>query len=258
MGRAPKKAIIAVHLYGLPANLGRLRAIADPHGIPVIEDAALACGATLDGRRVGGLGRIGCFSFAPHKILGAYGDGGMITTDDGDLAATARLLAGYGEPSPDAMTGPDGRFTLLAEGYHSHLDLLQAAVLRVKLRHLDDWIAARVARARLYDTLLAGSPVATPHVPAGMGHVYRTYVVRVPRRDRVRALLAARGITTGLHYVPPLHLQPVYRDRGLRLGAFPVAERLAEELLCLPMYPELPEDTVYRVATELRRAVAKL
>ena len=252
------RAIIAVHLYGLPADLQRLCALADPLGIAVIEDAALACGATLDGRRVGGIGRMGCFSFAPHKILGAYGDGGMITTNDPALAQTARLLAGYGEPSPHSMAGPDGRIALVAEGYHSHLDLLQAAVLRLKLRHLDRWIAARQARARLYDELFAGSAIVTPFVPAGVGHVYRPYVVRVQRRDYVRSYLAARGIATGLHYVPPLHLQPIYRDRGLGRGTFPVAEQLAEELLCLPLYPELPEEAVRRVAAELLHAVTEL
>jgi dTDP-4-amino-4,6-dideoxygalactose transaminase len=252
------RAIIAVHLYGLPADMSALRGVADPHGIPLIEDAALACGATIDGRRVGSIGRVGCFSFAPHKILGAYGDGGMITTDDADLAAHVRLIAGYGEPFEERMTDPDGRFVLLAEGYHSHLDLLQAAVLRVKLRHLEDWIAARLARARLYDRLLADSGAITPSVPSGMGHVYRTYVVRVPRRDRIRARLAERGIETGVHYVPPLHLQPVYRDKDLGPGAFPVVERLADELLCLPLYPELPEDAVRRVAAELRQAMVEL
>src|SRR5262249_57006258 len=138
--------------------LGRL-------GVTIVEDAALAWGATVDGRRVGGLGRVGCFSFAPHKILGAYGDGGLVTTSDPDLAREVRLLAGYGEPFRESMAGPDGRITLLAEGYHSHLDLLQAAVLRVKLRHVDGWIAARQARARLYDELLADSPVTPPPVP---------------------------------------------------------------------------------------------
>src|SRR5439155_3369269 len=127
-------AIVAVHLYGLPADMPRLAEIARRHGLALIEDAALAFGSSVEGRPVGAIGQAGCFSFAPHKILGAYGDGGMITTDDAQLARRARLLAGYGEPWREAMAGPDGRLTILAEGFHTHLDLLQAAVLRVKLR----------------------------------------------------------------------------------------------------------------------------
>jgi dTDP-4-amino-4,6-dideoxygalactose transaminase len=153
------------------------------------------------------------------------------------------------------MVGPDGRMTFLVEGHHNHLDLLQAAILRVKMRHVDAWIAARRQRAALYDSLLTGSAVIAPHVPPGFQHSYRNYVVRVPQRDRVRARLAERGIATGLLYLPPLHLQPAYRARGLGPGSFPVAERLATELLCLPMYPELSEDAIRRVALELRRAV---
>jgi dTDP-4-amino-4,6-dideoxygalactose transaminase len=246
------KAIVAVHLYGLPADVCRLSSL----DVALVEDAALAWGATVDGRRVGGLGRVGCFSFAPHKILGAYGDGGLVTTSDPDLARAVRLLAGYGEPFREAMQGPDGRLTLVAEGYHSHLDLLQAAVLRVKLQHVDGWIEARQARARLYDELLAGSAVRTPSVPDGRTHVYRSYVVRLPgERERVRARLAERGIETLLLYVPPLHLQPIYRSLGLGPGSFPVAESLADDLLCLPLYPELPEESVRTVADELLAAV---
>jgi dTDP-4-amino-4,6-dideoxygalactose transaminase len=204
-------------------------------------------------RRAGSLGRVAAFSFAPAKVLGAYGDGGLITTDDGDLARRARLLAGYGEPFREAMAGPDGRLRLEAEGYHSHLDLLQAAVLRVKLRHLPAAARRRRELAALYDERLAGSPVVTPRVPAAVVHAYRNYVVRVPRRDAVRAALARRGIETALLYVPPLHHQPVYRGRAA--GSFPNADRLAQELLCLPMYPELADDDARRVALELRRAV---
>jgi dTDP-4-amino-4,6-dideoxygalactose transaminase len=246
------KAIVAVHLYGLSADVRRLSSL----DVALVEDAALAWGATVDGCRVGGLGRVGCFSFAPHKILGAYGDGGLVTTSDPDLARVVRLLAGYGEPFRESMAGPDGRLTLVAEGYHSHLDLLQAAVLRVKLRHVDAWIEARQARARLYDELLAGSPVRTPVVPDGTTHVYRSYVVRLPgERERVRARLAERGIETLLLYVPPLHLQPIYRSLGLGPGSFPVAESLADDLLCLPLYSELPEESVRTVADELLAAV---
>lgn len=250
------KAIVAVHLYGLPAELGALGAIAGDHGLLLVEDAALALGARIEERPVGSIGRAASFSLAPTKILGAYGDGGFITTDDPTLARRARLLAGYGEPFRDAMTGPDGRLRLEVEGYHSHLDLLQAAILRVKLRHLPGWILRRRALAMRYDALLANvDGVTPPVVPAGVTHAYRNYVVRVRRRDWVHAVLAERGIQTSLLYLPPLHLQPVYRDRGLARGCFPNAERLADELLALPIYPELRDEDVDRVAAELRRAV---
>jgi dTDP-4-amino-4,6-dideoxygalactose transaminase len=254
------RAIIAVHLYGLPADLTRLQPLAEQHGAALIEDASLAFGAMIDERHAGAIGLLGCFSFAPHKVLGAYGDGGMIVTDDTELARKARLLGGYGEPFRESMVGPDGRMNFLVEGHHNHLDLLQAAVLRVKLRYVDGWIAARRKWAALYDSLLAGThrDVITPQVPAGFQHSYRNYVVRVPQRDRVRARLAERGIATGLLYLPPLHLQPAYQARGLGPGSFPVAERLAAELLCLPMYPELTEDAVRGVALELRNAVEDL
>jgi dTDP-4-amino-4,6-dideoxygalactose transaminase len=247
-------AIVAVHLYGLPADVERLDRIARRHGLALIEDAALAFGASVDGRPVGGLGVAGCFSFAPHKILGAYGDGGMITTNDDDLARRARLLAGYGEPWRESMAGPDGRITILAEGYHTHLDLLQAAVLRIKLRHVEKWIEQRRANAALYDELLADVPVATPCMPAGRTHVYRNYVVRLRDRDAVRESLRRAGIETALLYVPPLHLQPVYESLGYASGSLPVTERSATELLCLPVFPELGEDAVRRVAAEVRRA----
>lgn len=248
-------AVVAVHLYGLPANLDRLNGVAESHGLALVEDAALAFGATIDGRPVGGIGKVGCFSFAPHKILGAYGDGGMLTTSDDEVARKARLLAGYGESGRESMAGPDGRLTLLAEGYHTHLDLLQAAILRVKLRHVGGWIERRQANAALYDAFLDGSGVTTPAVPAGLTHVYRNYVVRLRGRDAARSALAQAGIETALLYIPPLHLQPVYERLGYASGSLPITEQAAEELLCLPVYPELTEESIGRVASHLRAAV---
>ncbi|MEO8968766.1 MAG: DegT/DnrJ/EryC1/StrS family aminotransferase [Solirubrobacteraceae bacterium] len=249
------RAIVAVHLYGLPAEMDALRGLACADNLAIVEDAALAFGARIGNRPVGALGDGAAFSLAPSKVLGAYGDGGFIAIDDESLAARARLLAGYGEPYRNAMTGPDGRLRLEAEGYHSHLDLLQAAVLRVKLRHLPEWTRRRQRIAALYEREFAGSGVVTPLVPSGVTHAFRNYVVRVEERDQVRAALADRGITTALLYTPPLHLQPVYKHLERGPGAFPVAERLARELLCLPIYPELTDDDVRRVARELRRAV---
>jgi dTDP-4-amino-4,6-dideoxygalactose transaminase len=250
-------AIVAVHLYGLPADMARLGEIARRHGLALVEDAALAFGSSVDGRPVGGLGHVGCFSFAPHKILGAYGDGGMITTSDDQLARRARLLAGYGEPWRESMAGPDGLLTILAEGYHTHLDVLQAAVLRVKLRHVGGWIARRRANAALYDELLAETAVTRPAVPSGRTHVYRNYVVRSTERDAVRAELARAGIETALLYIPPLHRQPVYESLGYEPGSLPATEAAAAELLCLPVYPELSDSDIRRVARELRHATER-
>jgi dTDP-4-amino-4,6-dideoxygalactose transaminase len=155
------------------------------------------------------------------------------------------------------MAGPDGRLTILAEGYHSHLDLLQAAVLRVKLRHVGRWLEQRRANAALYDELLAETGVVTPSVPQGRTHSYRDYVVRVEARDAVRASLADAGIESALLYVPPLHLQPVYESLGYPPGSLPVTEATADDLLCLPVYPELSDSAVRRVAAELRRAAER-
>lgn len=250
-------AIIAVHLYGLPADLPRLAEISGRHGLALIEDAALAFGASVDGRPVGGIGDVGCFSFAPHKILGAYGDGGMITTSDEQLADKALLFAGYGERGRESMADSDGRLTILEQGYHTHLDLLQAAILRVKLHHVDTWIEQRRSRAALYETLLAGVDVATPMTPAGRTHVFRNYVVRLKDRDFARASLALEGIETALLYVPPLHLQPVYASLGYRRGSLPITEQVAEELLCLPVYPELSDEAVRRIAGVVRNSVTQ-
>jgi dTDP-4-amino-4,6-dideoxygalactose transaminase len=250
-------AIIAVHLYGLPADLGRLAEISRRHGLALVEDAALAFGASVDGRPVGGIGDVGCFSFAPHKILGAYGDGGMITTSDEQLAEKALLLAGYGERGRESMADSDGRLTILEQGYHTHLDLLQAAILRVKLHHVDTWIEQRRSRAALYEALFAGVDVKTPTTPAGKTHVFRNYVVRLKDRDFARARLASEGIETALLYVPPLHLQPVYASLGYRRGSLPITEQVAEELLCLPVYPELSDEAVRRVAGVVRNSVTQ-
>lgn len=250
-------AIIAVHLYGLPADLGRLAEISRRHGLALVEDAALAFGASVDGRPVGGIGDVGCFSFAPHKILGAYGDGGMITTSDEQLADKALLLAGYGERGRESMADSDGRLTILEQGYHTHLDLLQAAILRVKLHHVDTWIEQRRSRAALYEALFAGVDVTTPRTPAGKTHVFRNYVVRLKDRDFARARLASEGIETALLYVPPLHLQPVYVSLGYRRGSLPITEQVAEDLLCLPVYPELSDEAVRRIAGVVRNSVTQ-
>jgi len=254
------KAILPVHLYGHPAGMESIMAIAREHGLMVIEDAALATGARYKGQRVGTFGQAGCFSFAPSKIMGAYGDGGMVITNDDDIATGARLFRSYGEERMEYQhfgdTAIHAPFNYVAEGLHSHLDTLQAAVLRVKLKKLREWITLRRENAYRYNDLLDGLEVMTPFEQEGVEHVYRVYVVRVRDRDRVRQELAMKGIATGLHYVPPLHLQPAYRRLGHKRGDFPVTEQVADELLCLPVFPELSAQQIEEVVEALESSLS--
>jgi dTDP-4-amino-4,6-dideoxygalactose transaminase len=226
------RAIVPVHLYGGPADLGPLIEIARQHNLSVVEDCAQAHGATYDGRQVGSWGRAAAFSFYPTKNLGAYGDGGAVLTNDPALAERARSLRQYGW---------DERRVSQVKGLNSRLDDLQAAVLRVKLGYLEMWNERRRELARLYDRLLVGSGLALPSEPEDCRHVYHQYVVRTPRRDELRKFLARRGICTGIHYPLPVHLQPAYANLGYRPGDLPESELAASEVLSLPLYPELDE-----------------
>jgi dTDP-4-amino-4,6-dideoxygalactose transaminase len=240
------RAIMPVHLYGQAADLGAIMAIAERHGIPVVEDAAQAHGAMYDGRRVGSIGRIAGFSFYPSKNLGAAGDGGAVTTNDPLLAERVAMLRNGGQR---------GKYEHMIQGVNSRLDELQAAILRVKLAHLDDWNAARRRHAHRYDELLAGSSVELPEERPGAtpeGHAWHLYAVRHPRRDALAAYLKERGIGTGVHYPAALHMQPAFAALGLGPGAYPVAERQAREELSLPLYPEMTADDVAYVADAVR------
>lgn len=253
------KAILPVHLYGHPADMEPIMTTARKHGLMVIEDAALATGARYKGQRVGTFGQAGCFSFAPSKIMGAYGDGGMVITNDDDIARRARLFRSYGEERMAYQRFGDiaihAPFNYVAEGLHSHLDTLQAAVLRVKLKKLEEWIAHRRENAHRYNELLGRSEVMTPFEQEGIEHVYRVYVIRVRDRDRVRQELAMKGIATGLHYVPPLHLQPAYQRLGYKRGDFPVTEQVTDELLCLPVFPEIYTQQIKEVVEALKSSL---
>jgi len=252
LAQRPVKAIIAVHLYGQPADLDRLAPLARRHGAALIEDAAQAHGAwcTVAGerRRVGTIGDAGCFSFYPTKNLGAPGDAGAVVTTRDDVAARVRLIANHGERTKYEHVIPDGR--------NSRLDAIHAAVLRVKLPHLDAWNGARRAVAARYTAGLAGLPVATPRERAGVEHVYHQYAVRTPHRDALRQTLTERGIGTGIHYPLPLHVQEGYRRFGYPAGSLPVSERAAAEVLSLPMSPFLGEAQVDEVIAALRAATA--
>ena len=234
------RAIVPVHLYGLPADMECVMAVARRYGLAVVEDACQAHGAESLGRRAGSLGHMAAFSFYCSKNLGAYGDGGMVVTDDPALAQRVRLLRNHGQQE---------RYRHEVLGTTSRLDELQAAVLRVKLRYLDEWNEARRARAQDYRRRLAGIPgLVLPCEPDHARHVYHLFVVRHPGRDALQRHLAARGIATGVHYPLPAHLQPACAHLGYREGDFPVSERLAREVLSLPMFPHLTTEQVEYVS----------
>jgi len=253
------KAILPVHLYGLPADMDPIVDTARRHGLWVVDDAALAVGARYRGRRLGTLGHVCCFSFVYGKGLGALGDAGMAVTDDADLAMRMRELHMYHRDTA-TYTEHDGtalmtgfRYTL--EGHSSRLMPLHAAVLREKLPLLDGWVARRRQIARLYGELLSGLEIILPFEPEGAMHMYRNYAVRVADRDRVRRVLAQRGIPTGMHYVPPLYRQPVYNHLGYQASDLPNTDRVGQEIFTLPMYPELTDEQVEEIAEALRSCV---
>ena len=261
--RGRLKAIMPVHLYGQPADMGPIMEIARKYGLKVIEDCAQAHGAkygisesadrrisgrpsAVGGRKVGTFGDVACFSFYPGKNLGAYGDGGAVLTDDDELAEQVRMLRNHRQKV---------KYEHLIVGYCHRLDNLQAAVLSVKLPHLDEWNAARHSRAALYDQLLQDVPgIVTPYVLPQVEPVYHLYVIRVAegRRDALQCYLNEAGIATGLHYPIPVHLQQAYAAMGHKPGDFPVSEQLAAQGLSLPMYPELANEQVQYVADRIR------
>jgi len=231
------KAIMPVHLYGHPADMGPILAIARKHGLRVIEDASQAHGARYNGHRVGALGDVGAFSLYPAKNLGAYGDAGVLVTNDAAIAERIRLLRNYGSRE---------KYHHELKGFNRRLDTLQAAVLSVKLRHLDDWNAARRRCAARYDEVLAARApwLERPEPASNVEAVYHLYVVQSDRRDGLRAWLSDHGISTVIHYPIPIHFQPAYADLGLEAGAFPYTEAAADRILSLPMYPELANDDI--------------
>jgi dTDP-4-amino-4,6-dideoxygalactose transaminase len=239
------RAIIPVHLYGHPAEMDHVLAIAARRGIRVIEDNAQAIGASYHGRKTGGLGDVGCLSFFPSKNLGAYGDAGMVVTADPAVAESVRKLRTHGwarKYFPEMI------------GMNSRLDELQAAVLRVKLRHLDAWTAARRRVAARYLGLLEGAPLGLPIEAPGVTHVYHLFVVRVAAREAVRRALTERGVASAVYYPLPLHRIEPYREASAG-ATFPESERAAQETLAIPLYPELTEPLIQQVADAVRAAV---
>jgi dTDP-4-amino-4,6-dideoxygalactose transaminase len=242
------KAILPVHLYGQPADMDPILAIAKRHGVVVIEDAAQAHGAEYKGRRVGSLGAMACFSFYPGKNLGAYGEGGMVTTNDPGYAKTIRMLRDW---------GAERKYEHVLKGYNFRMEGIQGAVLRVKLKYLEAWTEARRTAAARYDEGFKDSGVATPRAMPYARHVYHIYAIRTRHRQDWQKGLQDQGIQTGIHYPIPVHLLPAYADLGYKAGDFPHAERAAAEVLSLPMYPELTGEQTSHVCQAVKALAAR-
>ena len=242
------RAVIPVHLFGQPADMSGLMELAAAHRLTVIEDNAQALGALYGDRRTGAIGQVGCLSFFPSKNLGAYGDGGMVVTDNADVAERVRMLRTHGwreKYDPEVL------------GYNSRLDEMQAAILRVKLRHVDTWNAERGRRARVYAQAFAGTSVRTPVERAGFTHVHHLYVVRVAERAAMERELKERGIATAVYYPRPLHATSLFRASAAG-RSFPVSAALSEELLAIPLYPEMSDEQQHTVVSAIREAVLAL
>ena len=238
------KAIVPVHLYGQPADMDPILEIARRHNLIVIEDAAQAHGAKYKGRRVGGIGDLGCFSFYPGKNLGAYGEGGAVVTNRPEYNRTIRMLRDW---------GAEKRYHHVLKGYNYRLEGIQGAILQVKLRYLDRWTECRRAHASGYTRLLEGSGVQTPAVMPYGSHVFHVYALRSPERDRLQQALQSNGVQTGIHYPFPVHLLEAWSDLGYPKGSFPVSEQIAAEELSLPMYAEMPAEAVEQVAAAVHQ-----
>jgi dTDP-4-amino-4,6-dideoxygalactose transaminase len=233
------KAIVPVHLYGHPADMDPILEVARKHNLVVIEDAAQAHGAKYKGRSAGSIGDIACFSFYPAKNLGAYGEGGAVTTSNPEYARTIRMLRDWGQ---------DHKYHHLLHGYNYRMEGFQGAILRVKLRHLESWTETRRAIVKTYNERLAGADVVRPTEMPWARHVYHLYTLRADNRDALHAALLNEGIQTGIHYSTPVHLQPAYAALGYGPGSFPESEKAAGEVLSLPLYPELSDSQIEDVA----------
>jgi dTDP-4-amino-4,6-dideoxygalactose transaminase len=241
------RAILVVHLYGLVADMDPIMDFARKKNLPVVEDSAQAIGAGYKGRRAGSLGDVACFSFYPTKNLGACGDAGMIVTNSAERAARLRTLRNHGQTEKYVSSEP---------GWNGRLDELQAAILRVKLRHLVDWQRARQTHAAEYTQAFSQIPgIMPPLVPEGYEHVFHQYTIRVEERDKLQRVLTEKKIGTSVYYPVPLHLQPLYASLGHHTGDFPYAEHAAQEVLSLPMYPELRPAQLARVAEAVTKFV---
>ncbi|RAL24577.1 DegT/DnrJ/EryC1/StrS family aminotransferase [Thermoflavimicrobium daqui] len=237
------KAIIPVHIFGQPANMDEVVAIANEHDLFVLEDAAQAIGSEYKGRKIGSWGHAATFSFFPTKNLGGYGDGGMVVTNDEELAKKIRILR---------VHGSNPKYYHSVVGYNSRLDELQAAILRVKLRYLNQWNEARRQKASLYDELLKDTPVVTPYCAENRSHIYHLYIIQATERDDLMKYLKEKGISTGVYYPVPLHQQDVYNYLGYEEGSLPNAEYMAKRTFALPLYAELEDETIHYIADAVK------
>ncbi|MDI7260471.1 MAG: DegT/DnrJ/EryC1/StrS family aminotransferase [Thermodesulfobacteriota bacterium] len=237
------KAILPVHLYGHPAEMGAIMDIADHYNFVVIEDACQAHGAEYQGKKVGSFGDLSCFSFYPTKNLGGFGDGGMVMTDHKHFYEKLRLLRNYGEKK---------KYQHLLKGGNSRLDEIQAAVLRIKLRYLDSWIERRRERAKAYTTMLASTDVICPVEREEARHVYHLFVIRTKKRDALQTFLKSKGIDTLIHYPISIHLQKAFKELGYQRGSLPVTEQYSREILSLPFFPELNDGEMEEVREQIK------
>ncbi len=247
------RAILPVHLYGQPADMTPILQLAKRYNLRVIEDCAQALGAKYKDRRVGSLGNAGCLSFFPSKVLGAYGDGGMVVTNNPEVAEKIEMLRNHGCKE---------KYYHLIPGFNSRLDSLQAAILRVKLRHLDEWIVHRRQKAKLYSQLLDKiDGIEPPYVAPYSYHVFNYYTVRLRNsrgeRGELQKALSSKGIATAIYYPLSLHLQKVYQPLGYKVGDFPESERAQEQVLSLPMYPEISQEQIDKIAGEIKSVISK-
>lgn len=240
------KAIMPVHLYGQPVDMDPILDIAKKHNLIVVEDACQAHGARYKGKRTGAIGHAAAFSFYPGKNLGAYGDGGAITTNDERIAASLRRMRDYGQSE---------KYHHTELGYNRRLDSIQAAILRVKLRHLDSWNQARRDHANYYNKLLKGSKYVLPEIPSFAEPIWHLYVLQSENRDSLMKYLSGIGVSTGIHYPIPIHLQGAYENLGHKEGDFPLTERISHKIVSLPMYAEMSNEMIEYVVNGLNSFV---
>ncbi len=239
------KAIIPVHIFGCPADMEKINEIAKQYGLKVIEDAAQAFGATVKGKKVGSLGDVGCFSFYPSKNLGCFGDGGMVVTNNSEVAEKIRILRNHGSP---------GRYVHETVGLNSRLDEIQAGILRIKLKYIDEYNELRRKKAELYSKYLS-DVVITPYEPEDYYHVYHLYSIRSSEREKIKETLNSHGIPAVVYYPIPMHLQKALNFLGYKEGDFPVAERVSKEILSIPIYPELGDEEVFEISQIIIRCL---
>lgn len=242
------KAILPVHLYGCPCAMDKILALAGRHKLKVIEDCAQSFGAEFNGKQTGSIGDVGCYSFFPGKNLGCYGDGGMVVTNDAPVYEKLKMLRNHGSTA---------KYYYGMHGYNSRLDTLQAAILNVKLKHIDGWIDMRIANAGYYSGLLKSAPgIILPHVPPAAKHSFNYYTIRMKKgRAAIQEQLKADGIACAIYYPLSLHVQEVYKELGCKKGDFPVAEQMQDEVLSLPMYPELSKAQIEAIAGSIKKAL---